>query len=402
MPRTRRAASAVLSALALTLSSGVLISCGGSDDGGGGGGDEIKVGTLLSVTGPAANLGDKMRKGLDLAVEQINAKGGVGGRKLKVVFYDPAGDTSKAVDQTRRLMTQDNVDFVVGGGSQSGIALAMDPIIASSKKLFMATEGARQIVEPADEHATSFKATFNDTAIIQRTIEFWKQRGIKQVAFFPDTSGFGQSALEVMKSEAPKAGIQFDSYPFDPAATDLTPQLTKAAGANPQAYLAWTTTPAGVVFLKNAHSLGVDKDALLQQGFGFVDERYMQQAGDAAVGTVLTSPKLPAYDQLPDGDQQQQHIADFVAAYRKKYDETPNVYAGQTYDAINLVANAIEKANGDLDAAKLAGALESAGDVVGVTGVFRMTADDHSGLDASSAAMIEWTGKRFELAKAEQ
>jgi branched-chain amino acid transport system substrate-binding protein len=339
-----------------------------------------------------------MRKGLDLAVEQINAEGGIDGRKLKVVFYDPAGDTSKAVDQTRRLMTQDKVDVVIGGGSQSGIALAMDPIIAASKKLFMATEGAREIVQPADKHPTTFKATFNDTAIIQRTIEFWKQKGISKVAFFPDTSGFGQSALEVMKSEAPKAGIQFSSHPFDPAATDLTPLLTKASRANPQAYLAWTTTPAGVVFLKNAHALGLDKNAVLQQGFGFVDERYMEQAGTAAEGTVLTSPKLPGHDQLPDSDEQKQHIADFVEAYRKKYNQAPNVYAGQTYDAVNLVANAIRKTGGDLDAEKLKNALEGAGDVVGVTGIYHMTAQDHSGLAASSAAMIEWNGKRFVLA----
>lgn len=359
-------------------------------------GEPIVVGTLLSVTGPIANLGDKMRRGIELAIEQLNAAGGIDGRPIEQVFYDPAGDTATAVDQTRRLIEQDGVDVIVGGGSASGIALAMAPLTEEAGLLFMATEGARQIVEPASEHPLTFKATFNDTAIVERTLAFWEGQGIERVAFLPDTSGFGQSAQEVMAERAGEAGIEVAIEPFDPAATDLTPQLSNLSGAAPQAYLAWTTTAAGVVFMNNAAQLGLGEDALIQHSFGFVDERFFEQAGDAGVGVVLTSPALPVADQLPAGDPQAEAVAAFVEAYQERFDEFPNVFAGQTFDGMMLVAEAIRQA-GTTEGAALAEALESITGYVGVTGEYNLSPEDHSGLSSEQAQIIEWTGERFEL-----
>ena len=387
-------------AVAVALTAAVALPGCGSDSGGDGGGDSdepIKVGALFSITGPPAVVGEKMRKGLDLAVEQINTRGGVDGRKLEVVFYDPAGDTAKAVDQTRRLVSRDNVDVVVGGGSQSGIALAMKPILERDGTLFMATEGAREIVEPPDESELSFKATFNDTVVLDRTMAFWEARGVKKVGFLPDTSGFGESAKQVIADEGPKRGLTVDVESFDPTATSLTPQLTRLRGKDPDAYLAWTTTPAGVTFLKNAQQLGLD-DKLIEHGFGFVDERYFEQAGRAGVGTILSSPKLPVYDELPDSDTQKKALTSFAGAYEKKYDEAPNVFAGEAYDGVELVAKAIEATGGDTDGKQLAKALEGLEPYTGVTGVFDFTPEDHSGLRADDVAMIEWDGKRFVLA----
>lgn len=393
--RTLRTVAAVL------LAAGALAvaACGSDGGGGGGGGDgPIRIGSLFSVTGPPAVVGDKMRKGLELAVEQINARGGVGGRKLEIVFYDPAGDTAKAVDQTRRLVSRDKVDVVVGGGSQSGIALAMKPVLERAGTLFMATEGAREIVQPPDESKLSFKATFNDTVVLDRTFRFWEARGVKRVGFLPDTSGFGESAKQVITADAPKRGIDVEVQGFDPTATSLTAQLTKLRRANPDAYLAWTTTPAGVTFLKNAAQLGLD-DKLIQHGFGFVDERYFEQAGKAGVGAILSSPKLPIYDLLGADDPQKKALTSFASAYQKKYGEAGNVFAGEAYDGVELVARAIEKAGGDTDGKALASALEGLGPYTGVTGVFDFSAQDHSGLKADDVAMIEWDGKRFVPAK---
>ncbi len=361
-------------------------------------GDPIVVVTLLSVTGPLANLGDKMRQGMELAVEEINADGGIDGRPLEWVFFDPAGDTSTAVDQTRRLIQEEEVDVIVGGGSSSGIALAMKQITEEAGVLFMATEGARAIVQPVEESAHTFKATFNDTEILERTITYWQEQGVSRVAFMPDSSGFGQSALEVLEELAPEAEIELSVESYDPAATDLTPQLSRLAEDDPDAYLAWTATPSGVVFINNAAQLGLNETATIQHGFGFVDERFMEQAGDSSVGTILTSPKLPAYDQLPDDDAQKPVITDFVEAFETSYGEMPNVFAGQTYDGMMLVADAISQA-GATDGATLASTLEDMEPYTGVTGTYDYSPDDHGGLAAEDAAIIEWTGSRFELAE---
>lgn len=359
-------------------------------------GEPIRVGTILSVTGPIANVGDKMRRGIELAIQQINAEGGIDGRLLEQVFYDAAGDTATAVEQTRRLIEQDQVDVIVGGGSSSGVALAMLPITQEAGVLFMATEGARQIVEPAEEHALTFKATFNDTVVIERTIEFWQEQGVESVAFLPDTGGFGQSAQEVMEELAPEAGLELAVEAFDPNATDLTPQLSSLSSGAPGAYLAWTTTAAGVVLMNNASQLGLDDEAFIQHGFGFVDERFFEQAGDAGEGVVLTSGPLPIYDQLPDDDPQKPVITDFVEAYQETFEEFPNVFAGQTYDGMQLVAEAIRQA-GTTEGEAVAAALEGVTDYVGISGVYNMSAEDHSGLSADDAHMIVWDGERFSL-----
>ena len=91
--------------------------------------EPFRIGTVLSVSGPGAFLGDHMKRGMELAIEEINAKGGINGRKIEWVFYDAETQASKAVTSTRRLIEQDKVDIIVGGGNASGLALAMVPIV---------------------------------------------------------------------------------------------------------------------------------------------------------------------------------------------------------------------------------------------------------------------------------
>ena len=109
-------------------------------------GGPVKIGTILSVTGPGAFLGDHMKRGMELAIEEINAKGGIGGKKIDWVFYDAETQSSRGVTATRRLIEQDKVDIIVGGGNASGIALAMVPIVERAGTPFISTEGSMQIV----------------------------------------------------------------------------------------------------------------------------------------------------------------------------------------------------------------------------------------------------------------
>lgn len=384
--------------LALLAGSALLASsaCGLGSSGASDGDDSITIGTLFTVSGAGAKLGDKMRKGAELAVEKVNSEGGINGKQIKWVFYDPAGDTSTAVQQTNRMLDSDGVELVVGGGGSSGIALAMDPITSGKGIAFIATEGARQIVEPAGEHRLTFKTTFNDTTMVEKLIEYWKANDVTKVAFMPDTSSFGQSAQEELERLAPEAGIEVFTAAFDPAANDLTPQVKRLASNDPQAYLAWTTQPSGVTFLNNVRSVLANKDVMVMHGFGFVDDRYMQQAGKAAEGTILVSPKLPVWDKIDDSDQQKATMEEFATSYAEKYGgEQPNVYAGQAYDAMMVAAEALRATGGDTDGEKVAQAIEGLGSHVGVTGVFKYTSDDHSGLTSDDVAVIKWDGSRF-------
>ncbi len=356
----------------------------------------IKIGSILSVTGPAAFLGEDMKAGMELAVDEINAKGGVLGRKIDWVFYDAESQTQKGLTATRRLLDQDKVDMIVGGGNMSGMAIAMLGLTEKAAVPFISTEGAMDIVTPVAERHWTFKSTVDDEQVMERLADYFAKKGIKKIAFLGDSSGFGQSATVQLKKVAQRRGLDVMYETFNPSDTDMTPQLGKIKAANVQAIVCWTVTPAGVVFLKQAHQLGLDKLALIHS-YGFVDQRYMKLAGDAAKNLLLVSVKFPVGADLPDSDPQKARIAALTKAFEAKFKRKPNQFAAQTYDAIYLARTAIEKAGGT-DRAKVRDALEGIHDWQGVGGVFNFGKEHHSGLSKDDLVLVNYHDGAFHLA----
>ncbi|TAL90626.1 MAG: ABC transporter substrate-binding protein [Candidimonas sp.] len=356
---------------------------------------EVHIGTILSVTGPAAFLGEDMKAGMEMAIDDINAAGGIKGEKVKWVFYDAESQTAKAINETKRLLDQDKVDIIVGGGNMSGIAMAMVPLVEKARTPFISTEGSKQIVTPVKDREYVFKSTVNDDQVINRVLDYFAKKGIKHAALLADSSGFGQSAVEQMKRLAPERGIDFSYESFNPADTDLTPQLTKIKNSNAQAIICWTVTPAGVVFIKQAKQLGLDNRTLVHS-YGFVDQRYMKLAGDAAKNLLLVSVKFPVGQDLPDSDPIKKRIVDLTKRFEAKYKRQPNQYVAQTYDAIMLASAAIDKAGHDKE--KIANALAHIQGFKGVGGVFNFAPDKHYGLSKSDIVMIDYKNGRFGLA----
>ena len=356
----------------------------------------IRIGSILSVTGPAAFLGDDMKAGMELAVEEINAKGGIAGRRIDWVFYDAESQTNKGLTQTRRLIDQDRVSMIVGGGSMSGMAIAMLGLTEKAGLPFLSTEGAMDIVTPVAERPFTFKSTADDEQILERLADYYAKKGIHKVAFFGDSSGFGQSAAVQMKKVAAHRGLDVIYETFNPSDTDMTPQLTKIRAAGVQSILCWTVTPAGVVFLKQAKQLGLDKTNLVHS-YGFVDKRYMDLAGDAASDLVLLSVKFPVGSELPDSDPQKARIAALTRSFETRFKRKPNQFAAQTYDAMYLASTAIGKA-GSTDAPKVRDALAGISGWQGVGGVFNFGPERHSGLAKDDVVLVNYRDGAFHLA----
>ena len=355
----------------------------------------VKIGTILSVTGPGAFLGDHMKRGMELAIEEINAAGGIGGKKIEWVFYDAETQSSRGVTATRRLIEQDKVDIIVGGGNAIGIALAMVPIAEKAGVPFISTEGSMQIVNPIADRKWTFKSTIDDDQILEVASDFWEKRGIKSVALLADSSGFGASAKEQLEKVGPKRGLKVLYESFNPGDTDLTPQLTRIKNSDAKAILCWTITPSGVVFLKQAKQLGLS-DRVIMHSYGFVDDRYMKLAEGTAEGTFLLSVKFPVGADLPASDPVKARIADLTKRYEAKFKQLPNQFVAQTYDAINIAAAAIKAGGGDKD--KTRAALEAIKGFPGVGGTFTFAPDKHSGLSKADGTVITWKEGRWRLA----
>ncbi len=356
----------------------------------------IRIGTILSVTGPSAFLGEDMKKGMEVAIDQINSSGGIGGKKIQWVFYDAESQTTKGINATKRLLEQDKVDIVVGGGNNSGIALAMVPLIEAAKVPFISTEGAMGIVHPVAERQFSFKSTVDDDMVMERLADYFAKKKITSIAMVHDSTGFGQSAVEQLKKVAEQRKLKVVYESFNPADTDLTAQLTRVRASDAQAIICWTVTPAGVVFLKQAHQLGLASRQLIH-GYGFVSQRYMQLAGDATKGLLLASVKFPVGDQLPAGDATRAKIDELQKLYRAKYNNAePNQFVAQTFDAIHLAAVALAQGGGDKQ--KVRDALRSIQGFKGAGGTFNFASTRHSGLSKSDVVLVSWDGSRFTLA----
>ncbi|HET6718768.1 MAG TPA: ABC transporter substrate-binding protein [Rhodocyclaceae bacterium] len=149
--------------------------------------EPIKIGSVLSVTGPAAFLGDPELKTLQLYVEKINKDGGVSGRPLQLVHYDDASDAGKANGFAKRLIEEDKVDLIVGG-TTTGSTMSMVPVVEKAGTPFVSLAGAVVIVEPVKKWV--FKTQHTDRIAAEKVFEDMKKRGLTKVALLSETSGF--------------------------------------------------------------------------------------------------------------------------------------------------------------------------------------------------------------------
>ena len=353
-----------------------------------------KIGSVFSLTGPGALLGERMKTTVEMMVEAVNKKGGINGRPVTLTIYDAASDVTKAVAATNRLITQDEVDIISGAGNMSGLSLAMKPIATRYGVPMISNAGASGIVEPIDKSAWVFKSHLTDREVIGRAIDYWKSKGITRVAMLSDTSGFGTSARDELKLQAPGAGINVVAWEeFGMAATELVPQLTRIRAANPEVILCWTVAPSGVVFMKNARQLGMKQ--ILMHGFGYVVPRYMEMAGEAAEGAVLVSLRFPVGSQLPDSDPTKKVILNYIAEHKAKYGSEPDVYGAEAYDGMTMAFMALEAAN-SFDKEKIRSALERL-QFIGTNGLYKFSPQKHYGLTKDDAVVMEWRNGNWKL-----
>ena len=140
--------------------------------------EPVKIGSVVSATGPAAFLGDPEAKTLKLYVEELNKKGGLLGRPVELVLYDDGGDANKARTFATRLVEDDKVIAMVGG-TTTGTTMAMIPVFEDAKIPFISLAGAIEIVEPV--RAFVFKTPHTDKTACQKIFEDMKAKGITKI-----------------------------------------------------------------------------------------------------------------------------------------------------------------------------------------------------------------------------
>ncbi|MES9871906.1 MAG: ABC transporter substrate-binding protein [Candidatus Sedimenticola sp. 6PFRAG7] len=345
--------------------------------------DTIKVGTFLAVTGGASFLGDPELKTLQMYIDDINADGGVDGKKVELIHYDTGGNAKKAVNFAKRLVQKDKVDVIVGG-STSGSTMAAIPVIEKAGVPFISLAGAVVIVDPVKKWV--FKTPHTDKMAAAKIFEDMKARGISKVALISGSGGFGKSGRAQTKALAPEYGIEIvadESY--GKKDTDMTAQLTKMRDTDAQAILNFGFGTGPAIVTKNVRQLGIKLP--LYQSHGVASKKYIELAGEAAEGVRLPAAALLVADKLPDSDTQKP----ILMAYKGKFEGahgSVSTFGGHAYDGLFMALGAIDRAD-STDKEKVRAEIEKTTGFVGTGGVFNMSANDHLGLGLDAFRMLE-------------
>jgi len=348
---------------------------------------DINVGVTLSATGAAASLGIPERNTFELLPTTI------AGQKVNWIVLDDGSDTTKAVTNTRKLLSEDKVDVIVGS-TVTPNSLAMIDIVADAETPMIAMAASGRIVDPANPKVKwVFKTPQSDSLMADAIAVSMKANGVKTLGYIGFNDAYGDSWLAEIKRSAQVAGIKVvaeEKYNRNDAS--VTGQILKIVAANPDAVLIGASgTPAATPQKDLATRNYKGK---VYQTHGVANPDFLRVVGKEGNGTILPAGPMLVYEQLPASNPVKKSAAEYVTKYEAKYG-TRSTFGGHAWDAYMLLAHAIPDA---LKKAKpgtkefraaLRDGLENARDVFGAHGVFNMTPQDHNGLDNRARLMIK-------------
>jgi branched-chain amino acid transport system substrate-binding protein len=354
---------------------------------------QVKVGAVLSITGPASFLGDPEKKTLEIYVDEINSKGGVNGQKLQLVGYDDGADANAARTFATRLVEEDKVVAMVGG-TTTGATLAMMPLFEEAQIPFISLAGAIQIIEPVRKWV--FKTPHTDKMACEKIFADLKQRDLTTVALISGTDAFGKSMRDQCVAVAPQAGITIaHEESYGPRDSDMTPQLTnikRRAGVKAVINPGFGQGPA--IVTRNYRQLGITLP--LYQSHGVASKQFIELAGPAADGVRLPAAALLVAEKLPDSDPQKPVAVAYTRTYQQKTGQPVSTFGGHAYDGLMIFTEAAKRA-GSFDRAKVRDEIEKTRNFIGTGGVVNMSPADHLGLDLSAFRMLEIKGGDWTL-----
>jgi len=311
-------------------------------------GGTVKIGLIAPLTGSLAEHGLDMKQAALLAVEEINSKGGILGKKVELVVEDTACKADLGTAAVQKMITQDNVYAIVGEYC-STVTLAVQPTIMENKKLLLVPVSvATKITE------RGYKYTFRSCANqwMQTTqhadwiVEHLKP---KTAAMLGVNDDYGREGLKIWGERVKAKGVTIvaEEY-FDAGTTDFTPQLSKIKAANPDVIFVVANIRDAANILKQAHEIGLYKQFSMLGGV--TSEEFLQLAGDDAIGLVHVSYFEPT--------SKRPAAQEFVQKFVQKWNRMPAMYAAGVWDAFMTLKYGVEKA-GTWDVDKVAEAIKT-------------------------------------------
>jgi len=359
---------------------------------------DIKIGAAEAISGPAGQYGQSIRNGFQLAVDEINAAGGVKGNKIALQVEDEQGKKEQAIDVFKKLIFQDKV-LMLFGPTLSNSAQAADPIAQAAKVVVFGTSNTADGITSIGDYV--FRNSVTEADVLPETLRVAaKHTGLKKVAvMYGNDDVFTKSGYDAFKKALEDLKIPVTTTEtFAKGDVDFKAQLTKIKASGADAIVLSALIAEGAPIMVQARQLGIDLPVI--GGNGMNSAKIFDLAKEKSDNLWVGSPWA-----LGNQTKENEH---FVVAYTQKYKAAPDQFSAQAYDAMNIAAQALGKIklSGDLaaDRKALRDALPSV-TWTGATGAFKFRqAMDKSGKpaghDAQQAAIVSVTkGGKYSIEK---
>jgi branched-chain amino acid transport system substrate-binding protein len=350
---------------------------------------DINVGVTVSATGPAASLGIPEKNTITLMPKTI------AGQKINYIVLDDASDTTAAVSNARKLITESKVDVIIGSTTTPN-SLAMIDAVSESQTPMISMAASARIVEPVDaKKRWVFKTPQNDIMMSLAIAEHMAANGVKTVAFIGFADAYGEGWFnEFGKAAGLKRLNVVASERFARNDTSVTGQTLKLMAVTPDAVLiAGSGTPAALP-QKTLRERGYT--GKIYQTHGVANADFLRVGGKDVEGTFLPSGPVLVADQLPASNPVKKSASAYVAAYEAAFGKgTVSTFGGHAWDAGLLLTAAIPVALKTAQPgtpafrAALRDAIEKVKELPGAHGIFNMSPTDHLGLDQRARVMVK-------------
>ena len=350
---------------------------------------DINVGVTVSATGPAASLGIPEKNTIALMPQTI------GGQKVNYIVLDDASDTTMAVSNTRKLITENKVDIVLGSTTTPN-SLAMLDVVAENQTPMISMAASSRIIEPMDaKRRWVFKTPQNDIMMSLAIAKSMADAGVKTVGFIGFADAYGEGwYTEFSKAAALKGLTIVANERYARADTSVTGQVLKLVSAKPDAVLiAGSGTPA---VLPQRTLVERGYTGKYYQTHGVANNDFLRVGGKDVNGTTLPAGPVLVASQLPADHPVKKSAADYVTKYEAMYGKgSVSTFGAHAWDAGLLMQaaalNALKKAKpGTVEfRTALRDSLENIKELHGAHGVFNTSAADHLGMDQRARVMVK-------------
>jgi branched-chain amino acid transport system substrate-binding protein len=360
--------------------------------------EPIKIGVVLSASGPNEPLGQPERKAIDLFVERLNEAGGIDGHEVEVIIKDDESDANKALESTVELIEQDEVVAVIGSsGTGPTLSMKQETMAQEIPQVCMAAG-----LEIMDGDITwIFRTPPSSAEAGENALMYIRDvLGVQRIALLYDTNAFGTDGKNIIEALAPDYGLEVvmsEGYQTDESEEGMDTHLTNIQTADPEIVVVWGTNPGPAKLAKKMQDKGMDIPYM--GSHGIANQSFIELAGDAANGVLFPAGKMLIWQKaLEPGSEQYDFMEDFSSAYSEKYGENVNTFAGHGWDAILIITEALKRAGADATPAELRDAIEETSGLVGTAGIFSYTSTNHSGLSPDDLVMVEIVDGAWEIA----